>query len=82
MQRAKTLIRLVGCPGRSGFWLSTQPHCWFCYVAAQTSSVFVFQRKRKRKLEDDTISLQSFDSGNKVGFLEYNKSRETTTTHS
>ena len=37
----------------------------FCYVFKLFS---LFQRKRKRKLEDDgdTISLQSFDSAGKV----------------
>ena len=34
-RRAKTLIRLGGCPGWSESSLGAQTHCWFCHVAAQ-----------------------------------------------
>ena len=35
MRKAKTLIRLGGCPGLSESSLGAQPHCWFCHVAAR-----------------------------------------------
>ena len=34
IRTAKTLIRLVGCPGWSEFSLDAQSLCWFCHVAA------------------------------------------------
>ena len=34
-------------------------NCWFFYL----------QKKRKRKLEEDNVSLQSFESGNKVNII-------------
>ena len=35
MGKAKTLIRLSGCPGCSESSLGAQSLCWFCHVAAQ-----------------------------------------------
>ena len=43
MRTANTLIRLGGCPGCSESSLGTQPHYWFCPVAAQITP-FSFYR--------------------------------------
>ena len=40
-RRAKTLIRLGGCPGWSEFSLGAHTFCWFCQVEAHMFFLFV-----------------------------------------
>ena len=59
MRTAKTLIRLGGCPGWSESSLGTEPHCWFCHVAAHLCFIKVLERTNKSKALIFQINSQS-----------------------